>query len=46
MFAVHASQVEDFIHVALIENMLTKQWNLDKALNIAGGRMEYEKLLP
>jgi len=27
-------------------NVLTKQWHLDKALDVARWRMEYEKLLP
>jgi len=29
----------------LIENMLTKQWRLDKALDVARVRVDYEKLL-
>ena len=28
----------------LIKNVLTKQWCLEKALDVAGGRMEYEQL--
>jgi len=43
---VRANQIAEFKYVTLIENMLTKQWHLEKALDVAGGRMDYEKLLP
>jgi len=30
----------------LIDNVLTKQWRLDQALDVARVRVDYEKLLP
>jgi len=33
-------------NVTLIENILMKQWHLERALDIARGRMDYEKLFP
>jgi len=39
---VHANQ---FKYVTLIDNVLTKQWHLDKALDVARVRLDYEKSL-
>ena len=36
----------EFKYVTLIENILMKQWHLERALDITRGRMDYEKLLP
>ena len=36
----------EFKYGTLIENILMKQWHLERALDIARGRMDYEKLLP
>ena len=43
---MRANQIAEFKYVTLIKNMLTKQWHLEKALDVARGRMDYEKLLP
>ena len=40
---VRANQVTEFKYVTLINNVLTKQWHLDKALDDATVRVEYEK---
>ena len=42
---VRTNQVTEFKYVMLIENILTKQWRLDKALDVARVRVDYEKLL-
>jgi len=39
---VPSNQVAEFKHIMLIKNVLTKQWCLEKALDVAGGRMKYE----
>ena len=40
------NQVTEFKYVTLIENVLTIQRGLDKALDVARVRVDYEKLLP
>ena len=39
---VPSNQVAEFKQIMLIKNVLKKQWCLEKALDVAGGRMEYE----
>ena len=43
---VHTNQVTEFKSVTLINNVLTKQWHLDKALDGARVRVDCEELLP
>lgn len=46
---VHANQVAEFKHFTLVESVRSHQRNIGiliKALEVARGRMEYEKLLP
>ena len=43
---VRANQITEFKYVMLIDNVLTKQWCPDKALDVARVRVDYEKLLP
>ena len=38
---VRANQVTKFKYVTLIDNVLTKQWPLDKALDVARVRVDY-----
>jgi len=40
------NQVTEFKYITLIESVLTIQRRLDKALDVAGVRVDYEKLLP
>ena len=43
---VHTNQVTEFKSVTLINNVLTKQWQLDKALDVARVRVDSEESLP
>ena len=43
---VHTNQVTEFKSVTLINNVLTKQWHLDKALDVARVRVDCEESLP
>jgi len=43
---IQANQAAEIKYVTLIDNVLTKQWCLDKALAVARGRMGYKKVLP
>jgi len=42
---VRANQVTEFKYVTSIDNVLTKQWPLDKALDVARVRVDYDELL-
>ena len=43
---MHTNQVTEFKSVTLINNVLTKQWHLDKALDVARVRVDCVELLP
>ena len=43
---MRTNQVTEFKYITLIDNVLIKQWRLDKALNVARVRVDYEKILP
>ena len=42
---MHANHFTELKCVTLIDNVLTKQWRLDKALDVARVRVDYERSL-
>ena len=43
---MRTNQVTEFKYITLIDNVLIKQWRLDKALNVARVRVDSEESLP